>query len=96
MPTPEGAVKRKITAVLKSTPGVYYYMPVPSGYGNTSLDYIGCYMGRFFAIEAKAPTKKPTDRQLNTIKDMQRAFARVFVIDGDLTELKHWLKSNEA
>ena len=96
MPTPEGAVKRKITAVLKSTPGLYYYMPVPSGYGNTSLDYIGCYNGLFFAIEAKAPKKEPTQRQKNTIKDMQRAFARVFVIDGDLTELKHWLKSNEG
>ena len=27
------------------------------------MDFLGCYRGRFFAIETKAPGKKPTLRQ---------------------------------
>lgn len=45
-------------------------MPVPSGYGVPTLDFIGCYKGFFFAIETKAPGKEPTPRQRKTIKDI--------------------------
>lgn len=89
--TPEGRVKRKVSALLKSTPGLYYFMPVPSGYGESSLDYIGCYRGLAFFIETKAPGKKPTSRQLMTIAAIERSGGRVFVIDGDTTELEQWL-----
>jgi penicillin-binding protein-related factor A (putative recombinase) len=41
-------------------------MPVPSGYGESTLDYIGCYKARFFAIETKKPGGKLTPRQQNT------------------------------
>lgn len=80
--TPEGRVKKAVTTVLKNHAGVYFYMPVPSGYGRKSLDYIGCYRGRFFAIETKAPGKEPTDLQDITIASMKEAGAAVFVIDG--------------
>lgn len=94
--TPEGRVKKKVSALLKSTQGVYYFMPVPSGYGESSLDYIGCHMGRSFFIETKAPGKRPTDRQMQTIAAIERAGGAVFVIDGDTTELEQWLKSPPA
>lgn len=90
--TPEGNVKRKVSGLLKATPGVYYHMPVPGGYGDSTLDYIGCYLGRFFAVETKAPGKKPTPRQLQTIAAIERSGGKVFVIDGDLSELEDWLK----
>lgn len=89
--TPEGRVKKRVSTLLKATPGVYYFMPVPSGYGESSLDYLGCYRGRFFAVETKAPGKKPTDRQRQTIAAMEAAGGRVFVIDGDTQELQQWL-----
>jgi hypothetical protein len=92
--TPEGRVKQKVSGLLKATPGVFYDMPVPSGYGGSTLDYIGCYLGRFFAVETKAPGKKPTARQKQIIARMQAAGAKVFVIDGDLTELEDWLNRN--
>jgi hypothetical protein len=92
--TPEGRIKQRVTALLKSYNGMYYYMPVPSGYGESTLDYIGCYKGQFFSVETKAPGKKPTNRQMQIIAAMERAGGAAFVIDSeDLTELKHWLDS---
>ena len=90
--TPEGKVKRKVSALLSSTPGVYYFMPVPSGYGESTVDYIGCHLGRFFGIETKAPGKKPTDRQRQMLAAIERAGGKTFVVDGGTTELESWLK----
>lgn len=89
--TPEGKVKKTVSSLLKSVPGLFYTMPVPSGFGESTLDYIGCYRGKYFAIETKAPGKKPTDRQNMVIDKMRKAGGKVFVIDGDLTELKNWI-----
>lgn len=66
-------------------------MPVPSGYGESTLDYIGCYRGKLFAVETKAPGKKPTNRQQQIIDSIKRAGGAVFVIDGDTTELEQWI-----
>lgn len=89
--TPEGRVKKKITDLLKSVPDLFYTMPVPSGYGESTIDYMGCYRGCFFGIEAKAPGRKPTNRQEMILGAIRRSGGAVFVIDGDITELKHWI-----
>lgn len=89
--TPEGKVKKKVSDLLKATPEVWYTMPVPSGFGESTLDYLGCHRGRFFAIETKAPGKKPTLRQMQTMAAIERGGGKTFVIDGDTTELKDWL-----
>jgi hypothetical protein len=52
------------------------------GYGSHTLDCLGCHKGSFFAIETKAPGKKPTVRQQQVIDDMRRKKGTVFVIDG--------------
>ena len=90
--TPEGQVKHKIKQVLKKY-GAWYYMPVPGGYGEPTLDFICSYHSITFAIEAKAHGKKPTPRQKVTINTMERTGIRTFVIDGDkgLKELRDWL-----
>ena len=90
--TPEGKVKQKVSALLKVTLGLYYDMPVPGGFGGSTLDYVGCHRGEFFAIETKKPGGKPTPRQRQIISRMEAAGGRVFVIDGDLSELKSWLE----
>lgn len=95
--TPEGKIKKLVSEVLRDVPDLYYWMPVPSGYGDATLDYVGSYRGRFFAIETKAPGKKPTPRQQITIERMQRGGAAVFIIDStDLTELLNWLTATTA
>lgn len=80
MKTPEGKLKDQVKAFLKER-GAYYHMPVQTGYGVPTLDFIGCCMGRFFAIETKAPGKKPTARQNLTIREMQAAHAHVVWIN---------------
>ena len=70
--TPEGRVKKQVSAMLKKY-GAYYEMPVPGGFGKSGLDYLGCFMGKFFSIETKAPGKHPTPRQLLTIKAIEAA-----------------------
>jgi hypothetical protein len=92
MSTPEGKTKARIKKVLDKHKGsMYVYMPVPGGFGSPTLDYLGCFHGLFFAIEAKAPGKVPTPRQEGTLDTMRAANARVFVIDGDTSELERWL-----
>lgn len=80
--TPEGKVKQAVKEFLKSR-GAWFFMPVPSGYGMPTLDFIGCYEGRFFAIETKAPGGKLTKRQELTIAAMEAAGAAVFVGDAE-------------
>jgi hypothetical protein len=62
--TPEAKVKKTVVAQLKSL-GAYYFFPATGGYGRSGVpDVVGCYRGRFFAIECKAGKNKPTDLQL--------------------------------
>jgi len=67
-------------------------MPVQNGMGAPSLDFIGSYKGYFFAVETKAPGKKPTPRQEVTIETIRAAGGAVFVIDGDTSHLVAWLE----
>jgi hypothetical protein len=91
--TPEGKVKAKVKAVLKSY-GAYWHCPVQNGMGSPSLDFVGCYYGLFYAIETKAGNKRPTPRQEMTIEDMVEAGGKVFVINEvtGTEELEAWLK----
>jgi hypothetical protein len=91
--TPEGRVKRRVSQILKRADACYYFMPVQTGYGSPTLDYLGSSKGRAFAIETKAPGKKPTVRQMAIINEMKVAGMKVFVIDGEpnqYEELRLW------
>jgi hypothetical protein len=92
--TLEGAVKARVKKMLNEAKA-YHYWPVGNGMGSPTLDCLGCHHGRFFAIETKAPGKKPTPRQEGTIREIHLATGMAFVIDGtdgsyDL--LKMWLE----
>lgn len=92
--TPEYAVKKKVKELLdRFGLDLYYYMPVPTGYGKSTVDFLGCFDGKFFAIETKAPGKKPTLRQQGILTDIRLAGGATFVIIGDdgLSELSDWL-----
>jgi Holliday junction resolvase len=67
MMTPEKKVKAEVVKVLKSF-GAYYFYPVTGGYGASGVpDIVGCYMGKFFAIECKAGKGKTTALQEKNI-----------------------------
>lgn len=91
--TPEGKVKAAVNRVLARYKKIYRFMPVPYGYGASSLDYLICVRGRFLAIETKAPGGKPTDRQKMIINQIRAAGGTVFVIDGDTADLETFLES---
>jgi hypothetical protein len=90
--TPEGRVKNRISRLLDQY-NAYRYMPVPQGYGPTTIDYLICYKGKFVGIEAKSPNGKVTSLQHNVLERIQAAGGKTFVIRGDdgLRELEQWL-----
>jgi hypothetical protein len=80
-PTPENATKRRIRLMLKQL-DLWYFMPVQTGYGAATLDFLGCRRdGRAFAIEAKAWGEDPTPRQWATMQHMAERGVLVFVCD---------------
>jgi len=87
------AAVKKVLANSKQYGYIYSNWPVPAGYGTSTLDCFGCISGEFFAIETKAPGKKPTPRQEVVISEMREAAGRVFVIDtpSGTAELEGWL-----
>lgn len=94
--TPEGRIKNKIRKLLDGYgTNLYYYMPVPSGYGRRTVDYLGCIRGVFFAIEAKRPKGKPTALQNAALEQIEHAGGIGFVVNDDetLAGLKRWLDS---
>lgn len=95
MATPEGKVKEAVKAALKKH-NAYWHCPVQNGMGAPSLDFICCFKGRYFAVETKAPGKRPTLRQGITIQAIRVAGGKVFVIDGDCSELEQWLENNQG
>lgn len=92
--TPEAKVKAKIKDLLKKY-GVYYAMPIGTGYGNSGVpDFLCCVGGHFLAIEAKANGGKPTALQLKNINQINTCGGTAVVIDEtNLTMLEAILKA---
>jgi len=81
--TPEAKVKGVVVRQLKAL-GVYYFYPVTGGYGASGVpDIVGCYNGRFFAIECKAGKNKPTKLQEKNIEWITAAGGLVWVVNED-------------
>lgn len=78
MATPESKTKKEIRAYLKEQ-GAYFFAPVQTGYGQTTLDFLVCLRGSFVGIECKAPMGRMTPRQGVVIGDIRRAGGRAFV-----------------
>jgi Holliday junction resolvase len=81
--TPESKVKAKIKAILKEH-GVYYAMPIGTGYGNAGVpDFLCCVDGIFLAIEAKANGGMPTALQEKNLRDIEAAGGVTCVLNED-------------
>lgn len=81
--TPEVKVKRKVVAQLRAL-GCYYFYPVTGGYGGSGVpDIVGCYKGKFFAIECKAGKNKPTPLQEKNIDAIAEQGGAVCVVNED-------------
>ncbi|HLZ24526.1 MAG TPA: hypothetical protein VKQ30_20620 [Ktedonobacterales bacterium] len=93
--TPEGKVKAKVKVILKRH-DCWWDMPVPYGYGKSTVDFIGCSRGRFFAVETKADGKEPTKLQQAILRAVVAAGGETFVISGPnspvFQDLEEWLE----
>lgn len=89
MKTEEGRLKDRVKLYLNQL-GASYHMPVPSGFGKQAVDFLVCVpcwfnggrVGRFVAIETKAPGKKPTPRQNRYLEEVKRAAGIAFWCDS--------------
>lgn len=61
-------------------PKCYRFMPVQTGMGASTLDFLYCVEGLFIAIETKAGTKKPTPRQEYIAEQIAAAGGLPFVV----------------
>ena len=91
--TPEVRVKAGVKKVLSGYEDLWQHWCVGNGMGSPTLDCTGWYKGHPFAIETKAPGKRPTPRQEVTISKMEAGGAMIFVIDGvdGCIQLDLWL-----
>jgi len=81
--TPEARVKKKVTDQLKKL-GAYYFYAFTGGYGKSGVpDIIGCYKGKFFAIECKAGSNKTTALQDANISQIRESGGAAIVVNED-------------
>ena len=91
--TPEAKVKAKIKAILKEY-GIYYAMPIGTGYGTSGVpDFLCCVDGRFVAVEAKAGKGTTTALQVKNLREIEAAGGITFVInETNLDTLRGYIK----
>jgi Holliday junction resolvase len=81
--TPEAAVKKRVTEILKAH-GAYYFSPVTSGFGRSGVpDIVACIRGRFIAIECKAGKNKPTALQQKNLQEIREVKGLAFVVNEE-------------
>lgn len=86
---PEAKVKMQVKKWLKDR-GIFFYMPVQSGFGVVGIpDFVCCAQGRFLGIETKAPGERSNttpnqDRVLSEIK----VSGGIAVVVDDVTQLE--------
>ena len=93
--TPESKVKAEIKKILKDN-GVYYAMPMGTGYGNSGVpDFLCCVNGKFLAIEAKAGKGQTTALQKKHIADIESAGGDAWVVREDnIVHLEAYIKES--
>lgn len=91
--------------------GAYCFSPVPFGYGESTVDHLICWRGRFYAVEAKRPDTRPepTKRQADVLRDVAEAgggvcvaydvrdVARLLgVAEADVARWREWEESKKT
>lgn len=95
--TPEAKVKKSIHKILAHW-NVYAVNYIGGQYANNGTsDILACAAGRFFAIEVKAGSNKPTALQVRALMAVEAAGGVALVInEGNLLYLHHCLGNPHA
>jgi len=94
--TPEAKVKANIKKILQLH-GVYYAMPMGTGYGNSGVpDFLCCLNGKFLAVEAKANGGIPTALQQKHLDDIHKAGGEWWIVnETNLMAFEIFVKANK-
>ena len=94
--TPEAKVKANIKKILQLH-GVYYAMPMGTGYGNSGVpDFLCCLNGKFLAIEAKANGGLITALQQKNLGNIQEAGGLWWIVnETNLIAFEVFIKANK-
>ena len=94
--TPEAKVKAHIKKILQLH-GVYYAMPMGTGYGNSGVpDFLCCLNGKFLAVEAKANGGLVTALQQKNLGDIQEAGGLWWIVnETNLIAFEVFIKANK-
>ena len=85
--TPEGRVKAKVKKILDGL-GAYHFPAATHGYGRSGVpDFVGCYKGKFFAIECKAGRNTTTRLQDSHLAEIRKQGGVALLINGDNAHL---------
>lgn len=82
--------ERDVKAIVKDIckeHGAYYAMPHQAGYGVAGVpDFLICYRGRFFGVETKFGSNKPTAHQVEQLRQIRMAGGIDLVINEKNTD----------
>lgn len=95
--TPEAKVKARVHAALRAA-GAYAVNYIGGQYANNGTpDILACVKGRFFGIEVKAGSNKPTALQIKALIDIETHNGVALVInEASLAHLTHCLENPHA
>lgn len=86
--TPEKKVKALVVKQLKIFgDSMYYFFPATGGYGRSGVpDIVGCFKGKFWAIECKAGKNTTTALQEQELNAIRNAKGEAWVINEENVE----------
>ena len=94
----EKELQKRVNKFLSQIPGLWFYHPRETKKGTDGLpDIIGCFNGRFFAIELKTPELKDAEKglrpeQIKVINQIQNAKGKVLVTN-DFEEVVKFIEN---
>jgi hypothetical protein len=89
--TPEKKVKDAVRKRLGAR-YVFHFMPATYGFGASGIaDIIGCYLGKFFAIECKGGDNRPTMLQVKNLQRVSDAGGYAIVVNEKNLDDVDWM-----
>ena len=77
----ENDVKRLVSAIIKTTPNVWFFMPPANGYGRSGIpDFIGAVNGHLFAVETKFGSNQLSAHQQIEINNLVATGNKVWIV----------------
>lgn len=95
MRSPEGFEKDDLHRYLRGVVGCWIFFPYMAGYGKSGVsDIVGCYRGKFFAVEVKREGKEPTPIQNRRMAEIEAAGGKTFwgTAAKVIPEFEEWIR----